>query len=184
MNKKPTEKDILERLANPKSQREAFVSLMELYREPLYWHIRRLVASHEDAQDALQECFIKVHKYIGEFRQDSSLKTWLYHIATNEAIRLYRRSKLDVRSYDEHDSLMRGCESDSEVDYSSAEAKLQRAINSLPHKQRVVFNLRYYDEMTYEQIAEVTESSVSTLKTNYHYAMGKIKEYMLNNIED
>lgn len=157
---------------------------MELYREPLYWHIRRLVSSHEDAQDVLQESLIKVHRYIAEFRGDSSLKTWLYRIATNEATRLYRRHTLDVNSYDDQGSLIRALESEPEVDFNSAQVKLQRAILSLPHKQRVVFNLRYYDEMAYDQIAEVTESSVATLKTNYHYAAERVKEYMLNEIDD
>lgn len=184
MNNQHNESNILELLAEPKSQQRGFIALMELYREPLYWYIRRLVVSHEDAQDVVQEAFIKIHQYINNFRGESSLKTWIYRIATNEAARIYRRKKLETKSYDDNSRMIEIFESDKSIDFSSLEAKLQRAILTLPTKQRVVFNLRYYDEMTYEQIAEVTESSITTLKTNYHYATNKIKEYILNQMED
>ncbi|MFI3259040.1 MAG: RNA polymerase sigma factor [Rikenellaceae bacterium] len=179
------ESTILELLSSEESHQRGFVLLMERYREVLYWHIRRMVISHEDTEDVLQETFVKVYKYIGEFRGNSSLKTWLYKVATNEAIRHINHNRIETRSYDDENSrLIEIFEGDSSIDFSSMEAKLQRAIISLSPKQRVVFNLRYYDELSYQQIAEVTDTSVGTLKTNYHYAMTKIKEYMLNQIED
>lgn len=171
-------------LCSPSTQQEGFVALMTLYREALYWHVRRMVVSHEDAQDVLQEAFVKAYRHISNFRGNSSLKTWLYKIATNEAIRHLQKRKVETRSYDDQTRLLELFEGDREIDFSTLEAKLQRAILTLSPKQRLVFNLRYYDEMSYEQIAEVAESNVTALKSNYHYAMNKIKEYMLNQIED
>lgn len=160
------------------------MALMELYREPLYWHIRRLVVTVEDAEDVLQECFVNVYRHIDSFKRESSLKTWIYRIATNEALRLYRRKKIETNSYDAQNRLLECFEADSSIDFSSLEAKLQRAILALPAKQRIVFNLRYYEEMAYEEIATITESSVATLKSNYHYAQQRIKEQMLNQMEE
>ncbi|MFI3305940.1 MAG: RNA polymerase sigma factor [Rikenellaceae bacterium] len=184
--KKPPQREerIVQLLASSSTLQEGFRAMMELYRESLYWHVRRMVVSHEDAQDILQEAFVKSYRYIGGFRGNSSLKTWLYKIATNEAIRHLQKRQLDTRSYDDQTRLLELFEGDSEIDFSSLEAKLQRAILTLSPKQRLVFNLRYYDELSYEQIAEVAESNVAALKSNYHYAMTKIKEYMLNQIED
>ncbi len=178
------EKKILELLERQESRNEGFRLLVESYREPIYWHIRRLVVRHDDAEDVMQECFINVYKYIDNFKGESSLKTWIYRIATNEALRHCTKSKLDMDSYDEKSRLVEIFSSEREIDFSSAEAMLQRAILSLSEKQRIAFNLRYFEEMSYEQIAEITGSSIATLKTNYHYASGKIKEYILNNMED
>lgn len=178
-----SEQDILDLINNPKSSQRGFVSLVELYQQAVYWHIRRLVVSHEDAQDIMQETFINVYKYIDKFKKESSLKTWIYKIATNESIRHYKKKKLDVDSYDsENNRLLDMFEAEEGIDFASMEARLQRAILGLPQKQRIVFNLRHYEDMSYEQIAEVTESSVATLKTNYHYAVSKIKEHMLNQL--
>ncbi|MFR9552704.1 MAG: RNA polymerase sigma factor [Rikenellaceae bacterium] len=157
--------------------------IMELYSKPIYWHIRRMVVRHEDAEDVMQECFINVYKSIGGFKRESSLKTWIYKIATNEAIRHCKKQRLDTQSYDDKSRLVNLFESENEIDFSSAEAVLQKAILALPEKQRVVFSLRYFDELSYEQIAAVTGSSVSTLKTNFHYANTKVKEYVQNNIQ-
>ncbi|MFI3279552.1 MAG: RNA polymerase sigma factor [Rikenellaceae bacterium] len=178
------EKEIIELLSNIATRNEGFRLLVTKFREPIYWHIRRLVVSHEDAEDVMQECFINVYKYIDNFKGESSLKTWIYKIATNEALRLCTKKQLDMDSYDQKSRLVDLFSSEKNIDFDSAEASLQRAILSLPEKQRVVFNLRYYEEMSYEQIAEVTGSSVATLKTNYHYASGKIKEYVLKNMEE
>ncbi|MFI3292487.1 MAG: RNA polymerase sigma factor [Rikenellaceae bacterium] len=177
------EKEIFKLLDDEQRHSEAFGLIMELYSKPIYWHVRRLVIKHEDAEDVMQECFINVYRSIDGFKRESSLKTWIYRIATNEAIRYLKRQRLDVSSYDDKDRLVNLFESEMEIDFESAEAILQKAILSLPEKQRVVFNLRYYDELSYEQIASITDSSVSTLKTNYHYASSKIKEYVQNNIE-
>lgn len=177
------EKEILKLLAKKKTLQEGFSLLMQVFREPIYWHIRRLVVKHEDAQDVMQECFINIYKYIDNFKGQSSLKTWIYKVATNEALRHCTKRRLEMDSYDEKSKLVNLFESEQEIDFNSAEAALQKALLSLPEKQRITFNLRYYEEMSYEQIAEVTNSSVATLKTNYHYASNKIKEYILNNTE-
>ncbi|MFI3330419.1 MAG: RNA polymerase sigma factor [Rikenellaceae bacterium] len=174
--------DILELIAKSSTRMQGFEALVIRYQEPIYWHIRRLVVSHEDAQDVMQECFINIHKYIDKFKHDSSLKTWVYKIATNEAIRHFNKNKLDLNSYDNKTKLIEVFEAEEEIDFSSMEAKLQKALLSLPEKQRVTFNLRHYEQMNYEQIAEVTSTSVATLKTNYHYAITKIKDYMLKQL--
>ncbi|MFI3283134.1 MAG: RNA polymerase sigma factor [Rikenellaceae bacterium] len=175
--------EIFKLLDSDDRRQEAFVLIMELYSKPIYWHIRRMVVRHEDAEDVMQECFINVYRSIGGFKRESSLKTWIYRIATNEAIRYCKKQRLDIQSYDDKSRLINLFEAEEGIDLSSAEATLQKAILALPEKQRVVFNLRYYDELSYEQIATITNSSVSTLKTNYHYASGKIKEYVQNNIQ-
>ncbi|MFR9651016.1 MAG: RNA polymerase sigma factor [Rikenellaceae bacterium] len=157
--------------------------IMDQYSKPIYWHLRRMVVRHEDAEDVMQEVFMSIYRALEGFRRESSLKTWIYRIATNEALRHCSKQRLSTSSYDEKGRLVEIFEAEPQINFASAEAVLQRAILSLPEKQRVVFNLRYYDELSYEQIAEVTGSSLSTLKTNYHYASGKIKEYVKNNIE-
>ncbi|MFI3316880.1 MAG: RNA polymerase sigma factor [Rikenellaceae bacterium] len=179
-----SEKEIIELLARPKTRDEGFRLLVTKFREPIYWHIRRLVVRHEDSEDVMQECFINIYRYIDNFKGDSSLKTWIYKIATNEALRHCTKRQLEIDSYDQKNRLVDLFTSEKSVDFDSAEAVLQKAILMLPEKQRVVFNLRYYDQMEYEQIAEVTGSSVATLKTNYHYAKTKIKEYVLNSMEE
>ncbi|MFI3327588.1 MAG: RNA polymerase sigma factor [Rikenellaceae bacterium] len=179
-----SEERILKLLSDDTTRHEGFEELMKSYREVLYWHIRRMVVVHEDAQDVLQECFVNVHRYIGGFKGESSLKTWLYRVATNEALRHCTKKRLETQSYDEHNALTNLFEAEKGVDFESAEAKLQKAILALTPKQRVAFNLRYYEELSYEEMALVTESSIATLKTNYHYAATKIKEYILNNMEE
>ena len=159
---------------------EAFDRLIEQYGDRLYWHIRRVVVNHEDAEDVLQETFAKAYTSIADFRGDSesSLTAWLYRIATNVAINvLRRRKKWALASLDS----VRGdllATFEHEIDPSADEivVRLQKAILALPTKQRLVFNMRYYDELSFEQISQATGDSVSTLKTNYHYAGKKVKE--------
>ena len=159
---------------------EAFDRLIEQYGDRLYWHIRRIVVNHEDAEDVLQESFAKAYTSIADFRGDteSSLTAWLYRIATNIAINVLRKRKKWV--FASLDSLRGDLLStfEHEVEPSADEivVKLQRAILALPTKQRLVFNMRYYDELSFEQISQATGDSVSTLKTNYHYAVKKVKE--------
>ena len=159
---------------------EAFDRLIELYGDRLYWHIRRMVVQHEDAEDAMQETFTRAYLSIADFRgeNESSLTAWLYRIATNVAILALRKRKR--WAFSSLDSL-RGdllATFEHEVEPSSDEivVRLQKAILALPTKQRLVFNMRYYDELSFEQISQATGQSVSTLKTNYHYAVQKIKE--------
>ncbi len=165
------------------SNRErGFKLLMNKFQEPIYQYIRRMVVSHEDAQDILQEVFIRVFRHLDQFRYESSLHTWIYRIATNECVRLLNKHKEEVVSEEEtRQELMEKLKASEYIDYENELAvKFQEAILSLPEKQRIVFHLRYYDELKYEEIASIMNSTVDTLKVNYHYAKNKIKEYILN----
>lgn len=159
---------------------EAFDQLIERYGDRLYWHIRRVVVQHEEAEDALQETFTRAFLSIKDFRgeNEGSLIAWLYRIATTLAIRALRRRKRGI--FSSIDSV-RGdllATFEHEVDPSADEiiVRLQKAVLALPTKQRLVFNMRYYDELSFEQISQITGDKVSTLKTNYHYAVQKVKE--------
>ena len=160
-----------------------FRMLVEKFQSSMYWHIRRMVVSHEDAEDVLQETFIKIFRHLGDFREESSLSTWIYRITTNECIRFLNRRKDETVSDEEIQAdLMNKLMASEYVDYDNAmEVKFQKAILTLPEKQRLVFNLRYYDELKYEEISRITDTKVETLKANYHFAKEKIKEYMINN---
>lgn len=160
-----------------------FRMLVEKYQRSIYWHIRRMVVSHEDAEDVLQETFIRIFKYLNEFRADSSLSTWIYRIATNECYRFLDKKKEILVSTEEIQAdLMNKLMTSEYVDYDNEmEVKFQKAILILPEKQRLVFNLRYYDELSYEEISQITDTKVDTLKANYHFAKEKIKKYMINN---
>ena len=166
------------------SNRErGFKMLMDSFQVPIYNYIRRLVVSHEDAEDVLQEVFIRVFRHIDQFREESSLSTWIYRIATNESLLFLnifcRNNSLIFTTVQQE--LMGKLKASDYIDYENELAvKFQEAILSLPEKQRLVFNLRYYDELEYEEIARVLDSKVDTLKVNYHYAKEKIKEYILN----
>ena len=159
---------------------EAFDRLIELYGDRLYWHIRRVVVQHEDAEDVLQETFARAYISIAEFRgeTESSLIAWLYRIATSLAIKVLRRRKRGIFSTLDsvRGDLLATFEHEIDPEADEIVVRLQRAILALPTKQRLVFNMRYYDELSFEQISQATGQSVSTLKTNYHYAVKKIKE--------
>ena len=167
------------------SNRErGFKMLMDSFQVPIYNYIRRLVVSHEDAEDVLQEVFIRVFRHIDQFREESSLSTWIYRIATNESLRLLnsRKRRETVSTEDIQESLISRLKASDYVDYENELAvKFQEAILRLPEKQRLIFNLRYYDELDYEEIARILDGKADTLKVNYHYAKEKIKEYILNN---
>jgi RNA polymerase sigma-70 factor (ECF subfamily) len=162
---------------------QGFRMLVEKYQSSIYWHIRRMVISHEDAQDVLQETFIRIFRAMDNFREESSLSTWIYRIATNECLRFLNRRKEQALSTEEvQEELMNKLMASDYVDYENAmEVKFQQAILQLPEKQRLVFNLRYYDELKYEEISRITDTKVETLKANYYFAKEKIKEYMTNN---
>ena len=166
-----------------KDAEQGFRLLMEKFQRPIYWHIRRMVISHEDAEDVLQETFIRIFRYLDDFREECSLSTWVYRIATNECIRfLNRRKEQAVSSEEIQEDLMNKLMASEYVDYENEmEVKFQQAILTLPEKQRLVFNLRYYDELKYEDISRITDTKVETLKANYYFAKEKIKEYMINN---
>ena len=162
---------------------QGFRLLVEKFKSPMYWHIRRMVVSHEDAEDVLQETFIKVFRYLDDFRYECSFSTWLYRIVTNECLRLLDKRKDHVVSSEEMQTdLVEKLMASEYVDYDDAmEVKFQKAILTLPEKQRLVFNLRYYDELKYEEISKITDTKVETLKANYHFAKERIKKYMINN---
>ncbi len=168
------------REACAKNPDKGFRMLMEAFQQPVYWHIRRMVVSHDDAEDVLQETFIRIFRYLGDFRAESSLATWIYRIATNESLRFLNHRKEQALSTEEIQEELIGKLMASEyVDYDNEMAvKFQKAVLMLPEKQRVVFNLRYYDDLSYEEISKITGSKVETLKANYHFAKEKIKVYM------
>ncbi len=162
-----------------------FRLLMQKYKQPIYWYIRRLVVSHDDAQDATQEAFIRIFRSFNQLKDEKSFRSWLFRIATNEALRLIESHKQDQISLEADDNEAYRIMSDSYVDYSDLEAvKLQKAILTLSTKQQVAFNLRYYDELSYEEIAEATGSTPSAAKMNFHIAKEKIIKYMNSNGND
>lgn len=156
--------------------------VMQKYGEPVYWHARRLLVSHDDAQDAVQEIFIKVYRSFHSLKEAKALRSWIYRIATNEALRIIERNKTPRLLIESIDDSATDIAAADYTDYTDLEAvKLQKAILSLPPKQQAVFNMRYYDEMEYPQIAEAMETTVSTVKANYHLAKEKIIKYMNSN---
>ena len=159
-----------------------FRLLMQKYKQPVYWHIRRLVVAHDDAQDATQEAFIRIFRSFDKFRDDNSFRAWIFRIATNEALRLIEDRKQGQVSLDEDENGANRIMAGNYVDYTDLEAvKLQRAILSLPTKQQAAFNMRYYDELSYQEIAMATDSTPSSVKMNYHIAKEKIIKYMNSN---
>lgn len=176
------EHQLVAQLKDPAFKRQAFNSLVKEYQQSLYFHVRRIVIEHEDADDVLQNTFMKAWKHIEKFRGDSSIKTWLYRIATNEALTFLNNKK--KRYYynveDLQNDLRHSLRSGKYVDGDEIQLKLQEAILQLPEKQRLVFNMRYFDEMKYEEIAKVLDLSVGGLKANYHHAVKKIEKALSN----
>lgn len=171
--------ELIARLRDPETCREAFGEVIAKYTEPLYWQIRRMVENHDDANDVLQETFIKAWSSIDHFRGDAKLSTWLYKIAINESLTFIarERKRLNVSIDDEASMLVNAIEADENIDGDQLALELRKAIARLPEKQRLVFNMRYYDEMKYEQMAEILGTSVGALKTSYHLAVKKIEQY-------
>ena len=160
----------------------AFTAIIKKYQERLYWHIRRLVVHHEDANDVLQNMFIKVWKSLEGFREESQLYTWLYRIATNESLSFLAKQKkhTGLSMSDETSNLSNSIKASDHFDGNKLEWKLQLAIQQLPEKQRAVFNLRYFEEMPYEKMSKILETSEGALKANYHHAVKKIEHFILN----
>lgn len=165
------------------TREKAYTAIIKKYQERLYWHVRRMVVEHEDANDVLQNVFIKVWRALDNFREDSKLYTWLYRIATNESLTfLEQQKKRTAVSLDDIEySLTNKVKADINFDAEKLEWKLQLAIQQLPEKQRLVFNLRYYDEMPYEEMSRVLDTSEGALKASYHHAAKKVEEYIRNN---
>ncbi|MEP7106596.1 MAG: RNA polymerase sigma factor [Ferruginibacter sp.] len=180
--KYPEDNELLTQFKDPVTKERGFTAIIKKYQEKLYWHIRRLVVDHEDANDVLQNMFIKVWNGLENFREDSQLYTWLYRIATNESLTfIEQQKKRSAVSIDKvENGLINRLRADKNFDINKAEWKLQLAMQQLPDKQRAVFNLRYYDEMPYEEMSRVLETSEGALKASYHHAVKKIEDYILN----
>ncbi len=176
------DKELLVQFKETPFKEKAFTAIIKKYQEKLYWHIRRMVVEHEDANDILQNMFVKVWKGLENFREDSQLYTWLYRIATNECLTFLEQQKRRYAvSMDEEDTgLTNKVKASEGFDVNKLEWKLQIAIQKLPEKQRIVFNLRYYDEMPYEQMSRVLDTSEGALKASYHHAAKKIEDFILN----
>lgn len=180
-----TEESVLvEKLRKPDSREAAFRELVAAYQERLYWHIRRIVLTHADTDDVLQETFIKVFRNIDSFKGNSKLYSWMYRIATNEALSfLKRNSKIQGADQEEAQQLvLKRLTADPFFDGDQAELDLQKALAALPEKQRLVFNMKYFEEMKYDDISEVLDTSVGALKASYHLAVKKIKKHLKGHI--
>lgn len=170
---------LVERLRDASTARDAFGEVIRRYSEPLYWQIRRMVQNHDDADDLLQNVFMKAWMSIDSFRGDAKLTTWLYKIAINESMTFLakERKRLNLSLDDDESHVIHQIEADSNIDGDALSLALRKAIASLPEKQRLVFNMRYYDEMKYEDMSEILGTSVGALKASYHLAVKKIEQY-------
>jgi RNA polymerase sigma factor (sigma-70 family) len=176
-----SDQELLAKFRDENSRNYAFTLIVQKYQKKLYWHIRKIVIDHDDTDDVLQNTFIKSWKGLDNFKEESQLFTWLYRIATNESLTfLSKKAKQNTQSIHpiEH-QLSKSLESDNYFKGDEIQMKLQKAILTLPEKQRVVFNMRYYDEMPYEQMSEVLETSVGALKASYHHAAKKVEEFLV-----
>ena len=179
------DRKIIDMISSSVTLEEGFRLLMSTYQERLYWHIRRMVAVHEDTDDVLQNTLIKVYRNIGRFKGDSKLYTWLYRIATNETITyLKKRNREQSHQIDgEENDLSQRISADPYWNGDHAQKLLQVAIATLPERQRAVFTMRYYDETPYKEIAEILETSEGSLKASYHHAAKKIELYITENVD-
>lgn len=173
---------IIEMLQSEDQKEMAFRLLMKEYGERLYWHIRRIVVSHDDAEDVMQETVMNVYRHIGKFKGESALSTWIYRIATNESIRWLHKKVGWLQSIDSNNmQLAELITTENPVEADAIETLFQKALLTLPTQQRIAFNMRYYDELSYEEISNITGKNVNTLKTNYHLAAEKVKKYINEN---
>lgn len=174
--------ELLSRFKEPRTKESAYTALIKKYQERLYWHIRRMVVDHDDANDVLQNVFIRVWNGLENFKGESQLYTWLYRIATNESLTFLENQKKRsaVSLSDVENGLENKIRADKHFDANKLEWKLQLAIQQLPEKQKLVFTLRYYDEMPYEEMSRVLDTSEGALKASYHHAVKKIEEYITN----
>jgi len=177
-----TDEAIITLLHDSDLKRKGFELLLNKYKERLYWHVRRMVHSHEDTDDLIQEIFVKVWRNLDKFRGDSKLYTWLYRIATNESLTFIKRNKkmtvVGIEAEDGGLGIVDTLKADPYFEGNEIQLKLKTAIERLPEKQRLVFNMRYYDELKYDEISEVLDTSVGALKASYHHAVKKIEEFI------
>ena len=177
--------EILAKFREPASRNLAFNQLVRKYQRKVYWHVRKMVVDHADADDLTQDAFVQVWKHLDNFRQDAQLFTWLYRIATNECLSFLRRKRRRflLPLHDVGAELTEKLEADPGLAADAVELTLQKALLTLPDKQRLVFHLRYYDEMPYEEMAQVTGTSVGALKASYHHAVKKVEAYVTRHAE-
>ena len=170
---------ILELIRNERTAESGFRALVAEYQERLYWHIRRMVLDHESTDDLLQETFIKVYSNLDKFEGKSSLYTWMYRVCTNECLSYLKKQKRRrQQSLDDQEGVMRTLEADPYFDGDHAQCVLQAALSQLPDKQRLVFQMRYYEEMSYQKMSEVLETSVGALKASFHHAVKKVESFV------
>jgi RNA polymerase sigma-70 factor (ECF subfamily) len=171
------------RLKDPKSKEAAFRELLQLYKERLYWHIRKIVIRHDDADDVLQNTFIKVHRSIDKFKGESKLFSWLYRIATNESITHINKNakRFQISNEEQKSNAINNLTADVYFEGDEIQLKLQKAIASLPEKQQIVFNMKYFDNIKYKDMADILKTSEGALKASYHIAVKKIETYLTSN---
>ena len=171
------EKELLAEFKEPSTKEKAFRKLLEAYQERIYWHVRKIVITHDDADDVTQEVFIKIYRNLDNFREDSQLFTWIYRIATNEALNQLKKIKrrTSVSLDDVHSELENHLTHGALISGDEIQMKLQKSLLKLPEKQRLVFNMKYFDDLKYEEIAEITGTSVGALKASFHLAVKKIE---------
>lgn len=174
------ESEFILRLQDPKSKEVAFRELLSLYKERLYWHIRKIVISHDDADDVLQNTFIKVYRSIDRFKGDSKLYSWLYRIATNESITHINKNarRMQISNEEHQTNALNNLTADVYFEGDAIQLKLQKAIATLPQKQQLVFNMKYFDDIKYKEMAEILDTSEGALKASYHIAVKKIETYL------
>lgn len=177
------DKELLEKFENPETQQYAFNMLVRKYQERVYWHVRKMVIDHEDTNDITQEVFLKVWQKLHTFRQDSQLYTWIYRIATNDCLNFLKKKKRKfmLPLHDVTQELIEKVDTSAGISGDEVQRKLQKAILTLPEKQRLVFNMKYFEEMPYKDISEVLGTSVGALKASYHIAVKKIEENLKEN---
>jgi len=177
------EKEFIKELLNPKTQNQAFKKLLQEYQKPLYNHIRTIVLNHDDTDDVLQNTFVKVFQYLNKFKGESKLFSWMYRIATNEALTfLNQKAKINgVTSETLQNKTIDNLKADVYFDGNEIQIKLQKAIVSLPEKQQLVFKMKYFEELKYEEISEILGTSVGALKASYHHAVKKIETFVKTN---
>jgi len=176
------DEEIVNLFATPQTVEKGLRAMMDAYQSRLYWHIRRLIVDHDGAQDVLQDTFIKAYQNMHQFKNDSKLYTWLYRIATNEALQALNKMNRMKKTDEDAEYHMQNLVADNVgQDAEEIQVFLQKAIQTLPEKQKLVFNLRYYDDLPYDEISKILDMSVGTLKTNYHYAKEKVEQYIKDN---
>lgn len=170
----------MQKLQDPISRNEAFKEMLKLFKERLYWHIRNIVKDHDDTDDVLQNTFIKIFKNIDGFKGDSRLYSWMYRIATNESLSFLsqKAKKLQISSEELQQNLINNLEADTYFDGDAIKLKLQKAIATLPEKQQLVFNMKYFQELKYREMAEILDTSEGALKASYHIAAKKIENIL------